>query len=230
MDAADVTIVVPTKNEADNILPFLASIPATAPLIVVDASDDATPRLIAENRCDKTQIVRSRAHIAQARNEGARLATTPWLLFTDADVSFAPDYFARLHHYRDHAAVYGPKLAQAEYAAYYRWFSRGQALLAALGIPAASGSNLLVRRGVFLAVGGFDVTLRCNEDSELGWRLARRKVPVTFAPDLVVFERDHRRLRRGVVRKTLHSLTRCSLLYTGLLPERLRRGDWGYWA
>lgn len=81
MDAADVTVVVPTKNEADNILPFLASIPATVSLIVVDASDDATPCLIAENRCNKTRIVRSCAHIAQAHNEGALLATTPGALY-----------------------------------------------------------------------------------------------------------------------------------------------------
>lgn len=230
MNVEDVTVVLPTRNEADNIIPFLASLPPQVALIVVDASDDATPRLIEANRPACTTLIRSHVHIAEARNIGARAAHTPWLLFTDADVSFAPDYFARLNHYVAQSALYGPKLAQQEFATYYRWFVRGQKVLAALRIPAVTGSNLLVRRGVFLAAGGFDPTLRCNEDSELGWRLARRKVPVTFAPDLVVFERDHRRLRRGVVRKTLHSLTRCSLLYTGLLPERLRRGDWGYWT
>lgn len=73
----------------------------------------------------------------------ARSWRQPLALFTDVDISFAPDYFARLHQYRDHAAVYGTKLAQAEFAAYYHWFLRGQALLAALGVLAASGSNLL---------------------------------------------------------------------------------------
>lgn len=230
VNVEDVTVVLPTRNEADNILPFLASLPSEAALIVVDASSDATPHLIEANRPARTTLIRSQAHIAEARNIGARAARTPWLLFTDADVSFAPDYFAHLHWYNHQAALYGPKLAREEFATYYRWFVRGQKLLATLNIPAASGSNLLVRRGVFLAAGGFDPALHCNEDSELGWRLARRNVRVEFAPDLVVYERDHRRLRRGATRKTLHSLVRCTLLYTGLLPDRLRRGDWGYWS
>ncbi|HHY56519.1 MAG TPA: glycosyltransferase [Chloroflexi bacterium] len=230
MDVEDVTVVLPTRNEADNIVPFLASLPPTVALIVVDASRDATPRLIEANRPAHTTLIRSQAHIAEARNIGARAAHTPWLLFTDADVSFAPDYFARLSRYGDEVALYGPKLAQQEFATYYRWFARGQRLLATLGIPAVTGSNLLVRRRVFLAAGGFDPTLPCNEDSELGWRLARQNVCVSFAPDLIVYERDHRRLRRGALRKTIHSLVRCTLLYTDLLPDRWRRADWGYWS
>ena len=42
----DITIVVPTKNEPHNIPAFLRSIPPKIPLIVVDASDDNTVRLI----------------------------------------------------------------------------------------------------------------------------------------------------------------------------------------
>lgn len=234
MKLKELTIVLPTKNEAHNIVPFLASTPEMMTLIIVDASDDHTPHLIEATRPAHTKLVRSQAHIAEARNIGAAAAETPWVLFTDADISFAPDYFGRLQSYSSAAALngalYGPKLSQEEYATYYRWFSRGQQLLASLGIPAVSGSNLLVHRETFLAVGGFDATLTCNEDSELGWRLTRRKYPVVFAPDLVVYERDHRRLHRGVVRKTIHSLVRCLLLFTGLMPAQLRRGDWGYWS
>ncbi len=226
----DITVVLPTKNEERNIAPFLDSLPPSVALIVVDASDDRTPFLVQSIRPERTQVVRSAAHIAEARNIGARLATTAWLLFTDADISFAPDYFARVQRIGTAAAVYGPKLSQQAHQTYYRWFSRGQRLLAGVRIPAVSGSNFLVRRGVFLATGGFDPTLPCNEDSEYGWRLARRGYAVRFAPDLVVYERDHRRLQRGVVRKTVHSLVRCSLLYSGLLPDRLRRSDWGYWS
>lgn len=226
----DITVVLPTRNEAHNIVPFLASLPPSVSLIVVDASDDLTPHLVYTNRPERTKVLRSTAHIAVARNIGGRAATTPWLLFTDADVSFAPDYFVRIQQYGAAAALFGPKLSQQSFRAYYRWFSRGQRLLARLKIPAVSGSNFLVRRGAFLATGGFDPALTCNEDSEYGWRLARHNYTVKFAPDLVVYERDHRRLQRGVARKTLHSLIRCSLLYTGLMPARLRAGDWGYWS
>ncbi len=226
----DVTVVLPTRNEAHNILAFLASLPPSVSLIVVDASDDQTPNVIRTTRPERTKVIRSTANIAVARNIGACAAKTPWLLFTDADITFAPDYFDRIQQYGAVAALYGPKLSQQAFSAYYRWFSRGQRLLASLKIPAVSGSNFFVRRGAFLATGGFDAALSCNEDSEYGWRLARHNYTVKFAPDLVVYERDHRRLQRGVARKTLHSLVRCLLLYSGLMPARLRAGDWGYWS
>lgn len=226
----DITVILPTKNEEHNIVSFLGSLPPAVSLVVTDASDDQTPHLIGRIRPNRTTVLRSNAPIAEARNIGGRAARTPWLLFTDADVTFASDYFVRAQRYGAAAAVYGSKLSLQAHQTYYRWFSHGQHVLASLRIPAVSGSNLLVRRGVFLATGGFDQTLSCNEDSEYGWRLARQKYAVTFAPELIVYERDHRRLDRGVLRKTVHSLVRCSLLYTGLMPERLRTGDWGYWS
>jgi hypothetical protein len=53
---------------------------------------------------------------------------------------------------------------------------------------------------------------------------------VCFAPDLVVYAHDHRRLYRGPLRKTLHSITRCLLLYLGLISESWLSHDWGYWS
>ncbi|MCS6828383.1 MAG: glycosyltransferase [Caldilinea sp.] len=225
----EITVVLPTKNEENNIQSFLASLPSQVMLIVVDAGNDRTSVLIRAMRNGRTHIINSTAHIAAARNLGAHAAKTPWLLFTDADVAFAPDYFERLPRHADADAYFGAKCSLQSYASYYRWFVRGQRAMAWAGIPAVSGSNFLVHRSAFLATGGFDEMLTCNEDSEYGWRLARRGYKVVFAPELIVYERDHRRLRRGVVRKTLHSLIRCALLYTGLMPERLRRSDWGYW-
>lgn len=231
MHLDEVTVIVPTKNEENNFQAFLTSLPPQVTLIVVDASDDCTPLLVGRLRPERTILIRNPAHIAAARNLGAYAAETSWLLFTDADVVFAPNYFERLQDSLDACAdaYFGTKRSQQAYATYYRWFARGQQMMAWIGIPAVSGSNFLVRRSVFLDAGGFDETLTCNEDSELGWRLARREYRVVFVPELIVYEHDHRRLRRGVVRKTLHSLTRCALLYANLLPQRLRHSDWGYW-
>jgi glycosyltransferase involved in cell wall biosynthesis len=230
MQLSDLTIVVPTKNEAHNIGRFLAGIPQGVNLIVVDASEDATPDLVLTTRPHKTNVIRHPARIAGARQIGAEAAGTSWLLFTDADVTFDVGYFDRILAYGACDALYGPKLAPGSFGAYYRWFSRGQGWLHRLGIPAASGSNLAVQRQVCLDSGGFDTDLLCNEDSEFGWRLARQGYRIVFAPDLAVLEHDHRRLRRGVVRKSVHSVTRCALLYTGLMPRRWRGLDWGYWS
>ena len=230
MRLTDMTVVVPTRNERDNIPAFLASLPPEVELILVDASDDETPDLAAVLRPHKTRIVRRPLRIPAARQLGGLIAQTPWLLCTDADVVFAPDYFDRLLGYTGSDTLYGPKLSADEYAGYYRWFVRGQRLSHALGIAAASGSNLLLSRRAFLAVGGFDCRLSVNEDTEIVWRVQRAGYRVTFAPNLRVYARDQRRLRRGATRKTLHSVTRCALLYTRLMPTRWRSHDWGYWT
>jgi len=228
---ADVTIVVPARNEAENIGPFLGSIPRGIPIIVVDESDDVTPQIVHGLRPQNARVVHaSGGGIARARQLGAELASTPWILFTDADVEFDAGYFERLARRPPADVVYGLKLSRSDYARYYRAFAWGQRLSRALGIPAATGSNMLVKRETLLACGGFDEALSCNEDSELVWRIRAQGGTVRIDPALVVWARDHRRLRRGVFRKTAHSIVRCALLRSGLLPERLRRHDWGYWG
>lgn len=230
MELPNLTIIVPTRNEAANIANFLRSIPASVALIVVDASQDNTPDLILALRPERTLVIRHPGHIAQARQIGAESAQTPWLLFSDADITFAPDYFRLVSGYKGYDALYGPKLSADDFARTYHWLAQGQQLSQRLGIPAASGSNLLVRRQPFLDIGGFDLGLTCNEDSELGWRIKRKGYRINFAPDLVVYARDHRRLQQGATRKIAHTLARCSLLYFNLMPDRWRSHDWGYWS
>jgi len=228
----DVSVIVPTRNEAHNIARFLNSIPRDVPLIVVDASDDETPAIIARLR-PEAHVIRQPSTVTEARQIGAARARTRWLLFTDADVSFAEDYFdhlARLQPTPALGLIFGPKDSRDAYRAYHRWFELGQRFFALLGIPAATGSNLLIRRDAFERVGGFDLSLTCNEDSEIAWRVRRAGYAMRFIPALRVFSHDHRRLRRGVWRKVMHSSVRCTLLYLNAMPRAWRARDWGYWA
>lgn len=226
----DLSVIVPTKNEVENIPAFLRSLPPRARLVVVDASQDHTRQLVDSLRPQHTTVLRHSGAVAGARQLGADVTSTPWLLFTDADIVFSASYFNRLALHEDCDVVYGPKLSADAFAGYYRWFGRGQRLFHTLGIPAASGSNLLVRRNAFVAAGGFDLQLSCNEDSELVWRIKRHGYRVVFAPDLVVYAQDHRRLEWGMWRKILHSFIRCTLLYFDLIPNQWRSHDWGYWS
>ncbi|MGQ0793862.1 MAG: glycosyltransferase [Deltaproteobacteria bacterium] len=224
----ELTIILPTRNEARNIARALASLPPEVALIVVDASSDETPNIISEARARNTTVIKKSCSVTEARQIGADAAGTDWLLFTDADIVFAPRYFENLES-GGADLIYGPKLSRDEFSAYYRWFARGQGWLQAIGVPAASGSNLIVRRCALASAGGFDLRLPCNEDSEAAWRVARAGFKTRFAPDLIVYASDHRRLSRGAVCKTMHSLARCALLYLNLMPSRWRGHDWGYW-
>ena len=200
-------------------------------LIVVDSSDDRTPEIIAERR-PSSSVVRAQLNIPEARQLGAELATTPWLLFTDADVIFPSGYFDRLVDVDPGPTVggmVGSKSTVEGFDTYHRWFVRGQAVLHAFGVPAATGSNMLVRRSALENVGGFDRRLSVNEDTEVMFRIAKAGYDVDFQPGLAVLATDHRRLEAGLARKIVHGAVRNSALWLGVLGPQVRSGDWGYW-
>jgi GT2 family glycosyltransferase len=231
MKREELTLIVPTKNEALNIRRFMASVPESVATIIVDASTDGTDDVIENMNRKKVRIIKDEGNIAGARQLAAEAAATEWLIFSDADVIFAEDYFEvlrRIHPGPCVAGLAGAKLSRRRYRLYYRFFSQWLRFCCAVGVPAASGSNMLVRRSALMAVGGFDRRLTCNEDTDLFWRLHRSGYPVMYEHRLKVFEFDHRRLDRGLGRKTLHSLLRCALLVCGCRSV-LRGSDWGYW-
>lgn len=227
------TIVVPAKNERGNIEAFLASVHPEFQLIIVDASTDGTDEIALQARPRNTLVLSDEGNIARARQIGAERATTPWLLFSDCDMIFDPGYFETWQSLAipDRiGVVQGAKLSADEnYAFYYRIFSAGIALLASLNIPGGSGSNMIVRKSAFNEVGGFDLSLSTNEDSYLLWRIRLAGWHVAYDRRLAVYERDHRRLDEGVVRKTLHSWARSAMLMTGCGGRWVRQSDWGYW-
>ncbi len=224
------TIVLPVKNEARNILTFLRSVPPDIPLVVVDAGDDETSSIIKTIRTRRTVLLRDPGNIPRARHLGAQIASTPWLLFCDADIEFADFYFHRISSsllYSD--MIYGSKLSRNQHQWYYRSFLLGQTIFDRIGIPAASGSNLLVRRDVYFKIGGFDAGLPVNEDSEIAWRAQRMGYRVRFVKHLAVFSFDHRRLKMGAWNKHRHTLARCFSLYFNRFTPEERLDDRGYW-
>lgn len=232
MDLRDVTIVVPTRNERVNVRTFLAGIPTDIDLVVVDDSDDDTCDVVREVRPQRTRIVRTRGTIAAARQIGADAAATDWVLFTDADVVFAPGYFEALEALpvpAGQGGFVGAKSSVERYRRYYWWFNLWLRVTCLFGAPAGSGSNMLLRRSALAGAGGFDVSQRCNEDSLVTYQVKRAGYRVTFASRLVVHEVDHRRLERGAWKKSLHSIVRCMALFWGLIPASRRSDDWGYW-
>lgn len=233
IDLQAVSVVIPTRNEAHNIRAFLAALHPAIELIVVDASDDDTGRLVPHLRPERTKVILSDAPIAVARQIGAEAAEGDWIVFSDADVRFEPGYFTTLAQGIAGDAFYGPKYATPTYPRYSQFFNACQRACHRLGVPAASGSNMGLRREVFKQVGGFRLELPVNEDTELMMRVKHCGFHVRYMRSLAVRSLDDRRLDRGVALKTLHSLSRNLLLMVNLyipIPRRWLRHDWGYWS
>jgi glycosyltransferase involved in cell wall biosynthesis len=125
-----ISIIVPTLNEEENIRFLLESVDnqtkVDSEIIVVDggSTDNTVP--IAEGYCTKV-IVEKGAHEFPSRNIGAKVATGEILLFTCADVIFPRDLLAKIREkFNDQelVAITGPGipssplLAEIEYGLY----------------------------------------------------------------------------------------------------------------
>ncbi len=87
-----ITIVVPCKNEEHYIHHFLHSLRSQnigdVRIIIADCSTDNTRQVIRDNSHFLNIEVIEGGPVSVARNNGAKLVTTPYILFIDADVRF----------------------------------------------------------------------------------------------------------------------------------------------
>jgi GT2 family glycosyltransferase len=186
-------------------------------------------------RPEKSVVLRcGSTTIAEARQQGALASSGSLLVFADADVEFDSGYFRRLLRRMDWDGVCGSKRSRDEFGRDYDLMLHAQTIAYRwLGIAGASGSNMAIKRDAFEALGGFRLKLRCNEDTELFLRAGRFGMRMQFDEHLIVWARDHRRLRRGRTRKAAHSFIRNCLLYVMCRWPRLPaflEDDWGYWS
>jgi glycosyltransferase involved in cell wall biosynthesis len=87
-----ITIVVPCKNEQDYIRHLLDELReqhiGDTRVIIADCSTDRTRQVIQDNSAGLTVEIIEGGPVSVAKNNGARLVTTPYILFIDADVRF----------------------------------------------------------------------------------------------------------------------------------------------
>lgn len=212
-------MVIATRNRRDQLLRFLPE--HRAPVILVDnGSDDGTPEAVA-SRYPDVQVIRLPDNIgAAARTIGVAAANTEYVAFADDDSYWAGDALLRAGQLLDahpRAALLTAKVLVgpdgrpdpicADLAA------------APLGTPPdLPGPSVLgflacaavVRRGPFLAVGGFEPKLHVyGEEALLAMDLAAAGWGLSYVPSLVVRHlpapngRDQQARRRRQARNDL---------------------------
>ena len=90
-----ITIVVPCKNEENYIHHLLDSLRGQhigdTRIIIADCSTDRTRQVIRDNGQGLNVEIIQGGPVSLAKNNGAQLVTTPYILFIDADVRFFKD-------------------------------------------------------------------------------------------------------------------------------------------
>ena len=197
-----ITIVIPCKNEQDYI-PYLLlhlrnQLIGSTRIIIADCSTDSTREVIQATKGNLNVEIIDGGPVSVAKNNGARLATTPYILFIDADVRFFKDTVIRdavekmeskdldlvglnIKCYdRDPRAKLGFALFNVVNHA-LKFFS-----------PFAVGAFMLTRRDRFEEYGGFPEKFATSED----YFLSRMYSPKKFKIVNHYFGQDSRRFKK----------------------------------
>lgn len=245
--APTVAVVIAVKNGmpfiADTVRSALAEGDAVERVIVVDdGSDDGTRESIEAIADPRVSVIDNPGRgVSSARNAGAALATSRWLLFLDADDCLVSSGVTRLLA----AAALQPD-AVAVYGDYERIDAQGRRtgkrflirsrrkpsgdILARLvcGNFIVNGGIVIVARDIYTRLGGFDPTLSLCEDWHLWCRLAAQGT-FLYTPDLVMNYRVHstsvmmRRLRRfDDFKPALDAIYRDEQVLSAISPDVIR--------
>ena len=197
-----ITIVIPCKNE-ENYIPYLLThlrnqMIGSTRIIIADCSTDNTREVIQAAKGNLNVEIIEGGPVSIAKNNGARLATTPYILFIDADVRFFKDTVIRdavnlierknLDLIGLNIKCYDNDLrAKIGFTAFnlinhtLKFFS-----------PFAVGAFMLTRRDKFEEFGGFPENLLTSEDYFLSKKYSPRKFKIIRHH----FGQDSRRFKR----------------------------------
>ena len=197
-----ITIVVPCKNEENYIHHLLESLRlqniGDTRVIIADCSTDNTRQVIKDKSYSLNVEIIDGGPVSVAKNNGARLVTTPYILFIDADVRFfknrvikdAVDKIDSMNldlvglnikcYDKDPRAMIGFTIFNTVNHA-LKFFS-----------PFAVGAFMLTRRDRFEEFGGFPENISTSED----YFLSRKYSPKKFRIIKHYFGQDSRRFKK----------------------------------
>jgi len=197
-----ITIVVPCKNEEKYIHHLLGALHSqnigNTRIIIADCSTDATRQVIQDNSFELNVEIIEGGSVSVAKNNGARLVTTPYILFIDADVRFFKDTV--IHDSVTKIESMNLDLVGLNIKCYDKdlrakvGFTIFNTINHALKYfsPFAVGAFMLTRRDKFEEFGGFPEKFSTSED----YFLSRKYSPKKFKIVQHHFGQDSRRFKK----------------------------------
>jgi glycosyltransferase involved in cell wall biosynthesis len=211
----DCMVVIPARSEERIITRAVKSLPRDSVIVVDDASEDKTAE-VAERAgagvVKAPRLLRGMVGKANACTEGARLLTSQWILFADADTWYEPGFLE--------SAIATADAAKVDFLSIYLrpvYESFAARLLApyavalfffgvnprANAVEAFNGQCILVKRGPYEFVGGHGaIRQHLNDDLKLAALALRHrmKIGVARTSDLGRARMDPESFRRGAQR------------------------------
>ncbi len=235
---AELTIVIPAKNESQSLPRLLTSLsrqdyphlPDTKVFVADAGSTDCTAaiaELCAARLCLQLQIIPG-ALPAVGRNAGACLATTPYVLFLDADVEFSDSTLLRravavMQRRHLHCLTTNIACSDGRAIDHFLFDMNNCVQRASRWVsPFATGMFMLFDKQEFDRLGGFDERALYAEDYLLSKQIARSRFAVIPG---TVLTSNRRFQKTGHLR--IASMFLKTALNSGNANYFLR--DQGYW-
>ena len=232
-----VSVIIPYYNRARFIDECLASIFAQtrAPdeVIVVDDCSEPAQRRHLDQYAPRVRIVDQPRNggVSAARNAGVRAATGEWVAFNDSDDVWVADKLAiQVAHVEQSPGCDGVHSAVRAFYDDGR-IAVSDPIAPRLTLADALHDNmirvqcLLIKTSVMRAIGGFDETLRCCEDDDLGIRLASRGYQLDYlAEPLTEMRRGNYDHLFSNWRRIIRGKATVALRHRALLEQTLGRG------
>ena len=172
--AHKITIVVPCKNEENYIAHLLMHLRqqdiGNTRIIIADCSTDKTREVIQIMKGDLNVEIIDGGPVSIAKNNGAKLVTTPYILFIDSDVRFFNDAtildsvteleYNKLDLVGLYAKCYDGDIRAQIGFMIFNFINR----IMQYKVPFAVGAFMLTRRDKFEQLGGFSEKYGTSED------------------------------------------------------------------
>lgn len=215
------SIIIPTLNEEKLLPQLLEQLSADIPLagsdyeiIISDGgSRDATEMIAKRFDCNFIKHESSiKENISAGRNKGGKIARGEWLVFLNADVRLAnvkkffnfleskvysSSYLAVGGHVKvfPEEEIFSDKLYHGFYYYYFH-------LLNFIGMGNGRGECQIIRKDIFMRLGGYDENLAAGEDFDLFKRI-KKIGKILLTDELLVFESPRRFRRFGYFTVTM---------------------------